>query len=70
MGGFTKALWPIFVVVVPFLGVFVYLIARGHSMAERDMDQAQAQDAAFRSYVQDAAGAAAGPPTSWPSSPT
>jgi hypothetical protein len=56
MGGGGKAFWAIFVVVLPFLGVFVYLIARGHSMAERDITQAQAQDAAFRSYVQDAAG--------------
>ena len=55
MGGVAKALWAIFVVLVPFLGVFVYLIARGHSMAERDMKDAQAQEAAFRSYVQDAA---------------
>ena len=37
MGGWGKALWAIFVVIVPFLGVFVYLIARGHSMAERDI---------------------------------
>jgi hypothetical protein len=45
----------IFVIVVPFLGVLVYLIARGHSMTDRDVHQAQAQDAAFRSYVQDVA---------------
>ena len=32
MGGFAKALWAIFVIVVPWLGVFVYLIARGESM--------------------------------------
>ena len=60
MGGWAKALWAIFVVIVPFLGVFVYLIARGHSMTERDIDQAQAQEAAFRSYVQDAAGISGG----------
>ena len=45
MGGFGKALWVIFVIVVPFLGVFVYLIARGHSMADRDLQEAQAKDA-------------------------
>lgn len=56
MGGFAKALWAIFVIVVPWLGVLVYLIAHGHDMAERNYHQAQAQDAAFRSYVQDAAG--------------
>jgi hypothetical protein len=56
MGGFAKALWAIFVVVVPWLGVLIYLIARGGKMAEHDYDRAQAQDAAFRAYVQDAAG--------------
>jgi Short C-terminal domain/Phospholipase_D-nuclease N-terminal len=60
MGGWGKALWVIFVVVLPFLGVFVYLIARGHSMAERDLAQARSQEAAFRSYVQDAAGSDGG----------
>jgi hypothetical protein len=56
LGGWGKALWTVFVVVAPFLGVFIYLIARGHSMNDRDLAQAQAQDAAFRSYVQDVAG--------------
>ena len=41
MGGWGKALWAIFVILVPFLGVFVYLIARGHKMTERDLDDAQ-----------------------------
>ncbi len=56
LGGGGKALWTIFVVVAPFLGVFVYLIARGNAMHERDYDRALAQEQAFRSYVQDAAG--------------
>ena len=56
MGGWTKALWLIFVVIVPFLGVFIYVIVHGRSMNERDIEQARAQEAAFRSYVQDAAG--------------
>jgi Short C-terminal domain/Phospholipase_D-nuclease N-terminal len=60
LGGFSKALWAIFVIVVPFLGVLVYLIARGHSMTDRDVQQAQAQDAAFRSYVRDAASSGGG----------
>jgi hypothetical protein len=51
MGGFAKALWSIFVLVVPFLGVFVYLIANGDSMARRDVAQAQAAEADFQSYV-------------------
>jgi hypothetical protein len=56
MGGGAKALWSIFVILVPFLGVFIYVIARGNSMAERSVEAAQAQNEAFRSYVQDVAG--------------
>src|SRR6266550_6392493 len=56
LGGFAKALWVIFVIVVPYLGVFVYLIARGHKMSEHAMQAAQAQDAAQRAYIQSAAG--------------
>ena len=58
LGGWGKALWLIFVILVPFLGVFVYVIARGHRMGKRDIEAAQARDAEFRSYVQDAAGTA------------
>ena len=60
MGGFAKALWSIFVIVIPWLGVLVYLIARGRSMSDRDIERAQAQESAFRSYVQDAAGSGTG----------
>jgi hypothetical protein len=56
MGGGAKALWVIFVIVFPYLGVFVYLIARGHGMAQRGLEQAQAHDAARRAYVRNAAG--------------
>ena len=56
MGGLAKTLWVIFVIFVPFLGVFVYLIARGHKMSEHAMQQAQAADAAQRAYIQQAAG--------------
>jgi Short C-terminal domain/Phospholipase_D-nuclease N-terminal len=59
MGGWGKALWAIFVVVLPFLGVFVYLIARGRQMTERDIEDAKNREASFRSYVQDAAGSKA-----------
>ena len=55
MGGWAKALWSIFVILVPFLGVLVYVIAHGKSMTERDI-QGAAERAAFRSYVQEAAG--------------
>jgi hypothetical protein len=53
LSGWGKALWVLFVVVVPYLGVFVYLIARGHKMSEHAAQAAQAQDAAFRQYVQE-----------------
>src|SRR6476660_3519553 len=52
LGGFAKALWVIFVIIVPYLGVFVYLIARGHKMAEHAAEAAAAQDAAARQYIQ------------------
>ena len=53
MGGFAKALWVIFVIILPFLGVFIYLIARGGKMQEHAVQQAQDQDAAMRAYIQD-----------------
>ena len=56
MGGGAKALWVIFVIVLPFLGIFVYLIARGGKMHERAAHAAQAQQRAFDAYVQEAAG--------------
>jgi len=58
LSGLAKALWVIFVILVPYLGVFVYLIARGHKMNEHAMEAAQAQDAAQRAYIQSAVGAA------------
>lgn len=54
LGGWGKAGWTAFVIILPFLGVFVYLIARGKKMNERDVAEAQTQDRAFRSYVCDA----------------
>jgi hypothetical protein len=51
MGGGAKALWSIFVIVFPFLGVFVYMIARGRSMTQRDVAVAQQNEAAFQTYV-------------------
>ena len=52
LSGWGKALWTIFVIVIPFLGVLVYLIARGSKMQRHAMDAAKQQDAQFRSYVQ------------------
>jgi ABC-type multidrug transport system fused ATPase/permease subunit len=56
LGGFAKALWVIFVILVPYFGVLVYLIARGHKMSEHAQEAAQAQAAAQRAYIQNAAG--------------
>ncbi len=55
LSGWGKVLWTIFIIVVPYLGVFVYLIARGHKMQEHAVQSAQAQDAAMRQYVQSVA---------------
>jgi hypothetical protein len=61
LGGVAKVLWLLFVIVLPFLGVFAYLIARGHKMAEHDVADAQAQESALRDYIRDAAGTPANP---------
>jgi len=55
LGGWGKAGWLIFVIILPFLGVFIYLIARGGKMTQRDEEDAQARDQAMRAYVRDAA---------------
>ena len=55
LSGWAKALWFLFVLFIPLIGVLVYLIARGDSMNERAAQQAQQQDQEFRSYVQQAA---------------
>lgn len=55
MNGWVKAIWVLFVIVMPYLGVFVYLIARGHKMSEHAMADAKAQDEAARAYIRDAA---------------
>jgi hypothetical protein len=56
MGGWAKALWVIFIVILPFLGVFVYLIARGGEMQQRRVHDVQQQQKAFDSYVRETAG--------------
>jgi hypothetical protein len=58
--GWVKALWVIFLIVLPFVGVLVYLIANGRGMAERNAQQAQAQQAQFAGYVQSVAGSGGG----------
>ena len=55
LSGWAKALWVLFVLFIPLIGVLVYLIARGGKMHERAVQQAQRQDQEFRAYVQEAA---------------
>jgi hypothetical protein len=55
LSGWAKALWVIFVIILPYLGVFVYLIARGHKMSEHAAQTAAAQDVATRQYIQSVA---------------
>jgi hypothetical protein len=56
MGGLAKAVWVLFVIIIPYLGVLIYLIARGGSMHERAEEQAARQQKAFDNYVKQAAG--------------
>ena len=56
LSGWGKALWFIFVLIIPLIGVLVYLIARGGKMHEHAVQEAQQQDKEFRAYVQQAAG--------------
>ena len=56
LSGWGKALWFLFVLFIPLIGVLCYLIVRGASMHERQAQDARRQDEAFRSYVQEAAG--------------
>lgn len=55
LSGWGKAGWLLLIVILPLLGVLIYLIARGHKMHERAASDARAQDAAFRTYVRSAA---------------
>jgi hypothetical protein len=59
MGGWAKAAWVLFVVILPLLGIFVYLIVRGDGMHKREAEQAARQQKAFDAYVRQAAGTSA-----------
>ena len=59
IGGWGKAGWVVFVIVIPFLGVLVYLIAQHDGMRERTLEQAKSQQAAMDQYVRDTAGGSA-----------
>ncbi len=56
MNGWAKAGWLVFTVLLPFLGVFVYVIARGKDMGRREIAQARAQQEAFDAHIREAAG--------------
>jgi hypothetical protein len=56
LSGWGKALWTGFVIVLPYLGVFVYLIVRGKEMGEHRVREAARREEQVRSYVQDVAG--------------
>jgi Short C-terminal domain/Phospholipase_D-nuclease N-terminal len=58
LGGWAKTVWLLAVIVLPFLGVFAYVIARGDAMSQRDVDAARAQKQAFDQYVRETAGTA------------
>ena len=58
LSGWGKALWTVFLIFLPWLGALVYLIARGRSMNERALAQAQRNEQAFSQYVRQTAGTA------------
>lgn len=60
LSGMGKAGWLIFVLILPYLGVLVYLIVRGHGMGERDVRQAQKQKAAMDDYIRSTAASGGG----------
>lgn len=60
MGGAGKAFWAIFVIIIPWLGVLIYLLTNGAGMASRQIEDQIAQREAFSAYVRDAAGTSGG----------
>jgi Short C-terminal domain/Phospholipase_D-nuclease N-terminal len=56
VSGFGKALWVIFIIVFPLIGILAYLIVRGHGMHERAVTQANQQQQQFDAYVRQTAG--------------
>jgi hypothetical protein len=60
VSGWAKAGWMVFVLILPFLGVFIYLITQGDDMGRREVERIQAIDQAQRDYIRDAAGASGG----------
>jgi Phospholipase_D-nuclease N-terminal/Short C-terminal domain len=59
IGGWKKAAWLVFVIILPFLGVFIYIIVENDGMTQRNLDRAKAQQAQFDTYVRETAGGSA-----------
>lgn len=60
LGGIAKTLWVLFIVILPFLGMFVYLIARGHGMNDRALEAQRAMQERQEEYIKSVAGSSAG----------
>jgi hypothetical protein len=63
IGGWKKAAWLVFVIILPFLGVFIYIITQNDGMTQRNLDRAKAQHAQFDKYVRETAGGGGGAAT-------
>jgi len=61
LGGFAKTLWVLFLIVVPLVGMLVYLLVRGHSMTQRTVEQQQEIQAAQAEYIKSVAGSGPSP---------
>lgn len=61
LGGWGKALWSLFVIALPYLGVFVYLIARGQQMSEREQEVIRRREALQLEYLRSVVGGPPGP---------
>jgi hypothetical protein len=60
ISGWGKAAWLIFTIILPFLGVFVYLISQNEGITQRNLDRASSERARFDDYVRDTAGSSGG----------
>lgn len=63
LGGFAKTLWALFIIFLPFLGTFVYLIARGHGMSDRTLESQREIQRQQAEYIQSVAGSSSGSST-------
>ena len=63
LGGFAKTLWVLFIIVLPILGMLVYLIARGHGMTERTIESQKEMQRQQAEYIQSVAGSSSGSST-------